>query len=825
MNFQGVPILMYHSILDNPHDLNCVSPNNFMAQMNYLKKAGYQTITFDDLEKLPSKLPAKSVILTFDDGFRDNYTTVFPILKQFGFKATIFLISGCLGLPINFTLEMVQEMLASKLISFGAHTITHANLPSLPDEEQRKQIFESKRDLEALLGCQISTFCYPYGNYNNRTLKYVKEAGYRFGITTHGGFADLAQTRYELPRIAIINAFSIEQYSSILNSPFKPNKLNGDQLLWEKATIDSQPRLFFTGDTLITKQSIFDSIVNSFTYEFWVKPEATITINQPSIEGASGLRGQRYAIAAGHGEGDDSAGVGVSVGSNGISVYEHDHNYLTPLLTYQCPIYDWVHVAVVYKNKTPSLYINGSFVKEGLTSPKNRVYPSGILGGLRPYGSFVGYLKDVLIWSYSKEQQQIVADIAKPPVGNEVGLLAYWKLDKGINNFAHDSSENLLHATIENGSWRETPVLGQPQLIDQGQFPSPTKGIKNFVSRGAQESNMIVCTSLCANYLPKARVLAKSLKKHNPRAKLVACLVEDELPVDPTLWIYFADIVLAKDLGIPNFNSFIFKHDKMEASTVVKGQLFKYLLNLYPSDSTFVYLDPDVYVGGAFDELLAALRSNSIILTPHLIHPENTPAAVLRNELDALKHGAYNLGFLAIKRSKEAQEFINWWTDRTQMACYKDIRNGIFTDQKWIDLAPGFFNIHLLKHAGYNVAPWNLSQRKITKTRDGTLLVNGEALRFFHFSGFDSRALMGMLQEFVPDQSDPVYTLLKQYQAELEVLGHHYLGKLPWSYDYFISGEPITTASRQCYRRNPRLQARCPNPFTHTNHFFQACES
>lgn len=823
MNFQGIPILMYHSILDNPRDLNCVSPDNFRAHMNYLKEAGYQTITFDDLETVAKgKLPAKPVILTFDDGFRDNYTTAFPILKQFGFKATIFLISGCLGLPVNFTLEMVKEMLASKLISFGAHTITHANLPSLPDEEQRKQVLESKQALEDLLGCEVATFCYPYGNYNQRTIKYVKEAGYRFAVTTHGGFADLAQTRYELPRIAIINAFSLDQYRSILNSPFKTNKLNGEQLLWEKATITAQPCLYFSGDTLISKQPIFDSVINSFTYEFWAKPEATIKLNPPSLEGVSGLHGQRYALAAGHGERVDAAGVGVSIGSNGISVYEHSHNYLTPLLTYQGPIYDWIHVAVVYKNKTPSLYINGSFVKEGLTSTKNQVYPSGIIGGLPPYGSFVGYLKDILIWSYAKEQQQIVDAIAKPSVGNEAGLVAYWKLNEGSSNYAYDASAHHRHATIENGPWRTIPVLGQPQRVDQSQLPSSIKQTKPSFFPNAHHHNMVVYTSVCANYLPKAKVLAKSLKKHHPQVPVVACLVENELPVDPSLWVYFDDVVLAKDIGIPNFNSFIFKHDRMEGSTAVKGQFFKYLLNLYPNHSSFVYLDPDVYVLGPLDELLAALRTNSIILTPHLLHPENIEAAVLRNEVDALRHGAYNLGFLAIKRSPEAQAFIDWWTKRIQLACYKDIRNGIFTDQKWIDLAPGFFNIHLLKHSGYNMAPWNLSQRKLTQTRDGTLLVNSEALRFFHFSGFDSGALRGMFQEFVPDQSDPVYILLKQYQEELDLMGHHYLGRLPWSYDHFSNGELITPASRECYRRSPHLQARSPNPFAHTNHFFQA---
>ncbi|AXM89101.1 hypothetical protein B379_08030 [Anoxybacillus ayderensis G10] len=332
---------------------------------------------------------------------------------------------------------------------------------------------------------------------------------------------------------------------------------------------------------------------------------------------------------------------------------------------------------------------------------------------------------------------------------------------------------------------------------------------------------MIVCTSICANYLPKAMVLAKSVKQYNPDAKVVVCIVEREIPLIAMNNFLFDEVVLAKDLGFENFEHFIFRHSIVEASTAVKGQLFRYLLGKYDEELEFIYLDPDIKVYGPLIELREMLQTYPIVLTPHLCDQENTLDAVMDNELSALKHGAYNLGFLSINRSQESKEFIEWWASRLEMFCYNDIPNGIFTDQKWIDLAPCFFNVHIFKHRGYNVAPWNLSKRKITTDEHNNYIVNGKyRLRFFHFSGFDSGANEAMINKYVPDKNDLVYKLRDEYVRDCIGMKQQELGSLRWSYDYFRNGEKILPEARIAFRTIDSIRFKYFHPFDELNNEF-----
>ncbi|RAP74562.1 LamG-like jellyroll fold domain-containing protein [Paenibacillus montanisoli] len=208
---------------------------------------------------------------------------------------------------------------------------------------------------------------------------------------------------------------------------------------------------FFGGNGEIVAQSLFDSIRDSFTYEFWVKPEAEHEIDLESADGVAGVSGQRYVIAAQHGQQPNKAGAGVSIGINGISVYEHTTDYMPAVLVYQGSITDWTHIAVVYNNKTPSLYMNGKFIKTGVTSRKTFVHPSSIFASLQGYGSFIGQLKDIRIWNYARSQKQIMNDMYKKLAGNEPGLWGYWRVDEGLGSILYDSSPHMNHARI-NGT-------------------------------------------------------------------------------------------------------------------------------------------------------------------------------------------------------------------------------------------------------------------------------------------------------------------------------------------------------------------------------------
>lgn len=325
---------------------------------------------------------------------------------------------------------------------------------------------------------------------------------------------------------------------------------------------------------------------------------------------------------------------------------------------------------------------------------------------------------------------------------------------------------------------------------------------------------MIVSTSICANYIPKAKVLATSLKHHNPDVFFVLCLIERTIHLaacDPI----FDAVITARELGIKNFESFMFKYFLVEASTAVKGYLFKELLRRYPREDEFVCLDPDILVTGPFVELSEIIKAHNIILTPHLCKPEESEdlEAIMDNEICSLQHGVFNLGFLAIKRSEESRRFVDWWTSRLHKFCYADIPRGLWTDQRWIDLAPCFFNVFIFKHPGYNVAPWNLSQRHITQNDKGELFVNGYPLRFFHFTGFDSGANEAMIRKYCPNKNSPVYGLRDQYIELCNRYGQTELERIPWSYNFYSNGKKIKRDHRIAYRTNMKLREKFKGPF------------
>jgi hypothetical protein len=156
-----------------------------------------------------------------------------------------------------------------------------------------------------------------------------------------------------------------------------------------------------------------------------------------------------------------------------------------------------------------------------------------------------------------------------------------------------------------------------------------------------------------------------------------------------------------------------------------------------------VYLDPDTFVFDRIDDIFELLNHNDILITPHITSPITSVDNLWYTELSALKHGAYNLGFLAVNMHRSnSQSFINWWQERCTDYCKTDFPNGLFTDQKWIDLAPGLFDsVKIIRTPGYNVASWNLHNNIPFSKNDSVYFCNDSRLKFFHFSGFTNGAL------------------------------------------------------------------------------------
>jgi peptidoglycan/xylan/chitin deacetylase (PgdA/CDA1 family) len=212
-----LPILMYHSIADVPGNPNCVAPDRLREQLQYLKETGYQAISFQDVKDWyeGKPLPEKPILLTLDDGYRDNYSAAFPILKELNMKATIFMTTGNFTKPNFLSEEMVKEMAASGWIEFGAHTVHHYDLTKQPPDVHEQEVKQSKADLERLLGVPILAFAYPYGNFTDKTIEYVKQAGYEFAVTSYEALADIRRDVLLLDRIWLAGTYTTEEFQKM----------------------------------------------------------------------------------------------------------------------------------------------------------------------------------------------------------------------------------------------------------------------------------------------------------------------------------------------------------------------------------------------------------------------------------------------------------------------------------------------------------------------------------------------------------------------------------------------------------------------------------
>jgi hypothetical protein len=320
-------------------------------------------------------------------------------------------------------------------------------------------------------------------------------------------------------------------------------------------------------------------------------------------------------------------------------------------------------------------------------------------------------------------------------------------------------------------------------------------------------------TSITSNYLPKARVLAHSVKRHDPQA--VFHLLLSDVP--PPGWTPadepFDTVLTLDEMGIPQHRAWAFKHALVEMCTAVKGPGALEIVRRHQPEQ-LVYFDPDIVVFGDLAPLRHALQDHSVLLTPHLTDPERSHAGILDNEISALRHGIYNLGFVAFACQGEGLRCLQWWSDRLLAYCRDDIPAGLFTDQRWADHIPAMFDgVRVLRDPVYNVATWNLSNRQASGQAPHHILINGQPLCFYHFSGLDSGAQETMLKLY--GQESPVlFELRRWYLAECDRMGQQDLGRLPSVYAQFDNGQPISKAHRLMYRERPDLQAAFPDPFS-----------
>lgn len=331
---------------------------------------------------------------------------------------------------------------------------------------------------------------------------------------------------------------------------------------------------------------------------------------------------------------------------------------------------------------------------------------------------------------------------------------------------------------------------------------------------------MHIFTSISLNYLPKARILASTVKQFNPDCTF-HLLISDRIPsknkqIEEIKLAQgpFDRIVWIDELYINNLYGWIFKHSVVEICTAVKGPFLQQLVR--EGAEKIIYLDPDTVVFNTLDPLIGLLDDHAILLTPHLLDYSDYPQSILDNEImGVMRHGIFNLGFLAINAGKpDGKRFANWWGNRLLNYCYIDYDQGLFTDQKWCDLVPAYFEDHyVIRDPGYNVASWNIDKRYVSISENGQIQIDKKyPLRFYHFTGYDSGAGASMTQRY-NEGNQLINEIWAWYDRTLQENEQNIYGKYKCFYNYYDNGKEITNNARQIYRQRKDLQEAFPNPY------------
>ncbi|MGN6182428.1 MAG: glycosyltransferase family 4 protein, partial [Thermoanaerobaculia bacterium] len=319
-----------------------------------------------------------------------------------------------------------------------------------------------------------------------------------------------------------------------------------------------------------------------------------------------------------------------------------------------------------------------------------------------------------------------------------------------------------------------------------------------------------VFSIISPNYRHFARVLMASLETHHPEWERFVLFAGEA----PSIAENFTSISIDA-LSLPNPRAFTFRYTLLELNTAIKPWMFEFLFAR--GYDRVLYFDPDIRVFSAMPELD---ERAFLTLTPHLT--ASITSTGHPSERSILQAGTYNLGFLAAQRHDELPRFLKWWQEKLEFDCVVDIPNGLFVDQKWIDLVPGLFSdVRVLRHDGYNVAYWNLEQRRVVIDGDA-ITVNGQPLRFFHFSGADP-AYPHLVSKHAEQPLATVgdeRTLVTKYLDDLHDAGYREFRRAPYAFGVFHDGTRISNGARIAYRTQPELQqAAGEDPFAHSELF------
>lgn len=327
------------------------------------------------------------------------------------------------------------------------------------------------------------------------------------------------------------------------------------------------------------------------------------------------------------------------------------------------------------------------------------------------------------------------------------------------------------------------------------------------------DRDLAVFTVCNIAYLPKALVLADSLALHH-QTKLKVILFDRKQEINPQPTT--VDITWLEDLGFAEWKQLAFMYDIIEFSTSLKPFI---ALKLLETHSKVIFLDPDTAVYSSLDPIEQDLDTHPVVLTPHYLKPQ--PDTEGESDLAMMRFGSFNLGFFAVRKGDQASYFLNWWHRRCIDFCFMESQFGLSTDQKWVSIAPCFFDfLKISFNPGYNAAPWNTFERRLTSKQGDRYWVNGDfPLVFFHFSNFDhddpqylnkrASSESGVHYEFLEELGLDYSRKLKQYEAAFV--------RVPYTYDYMSDGSYISPTLRRAYASTKNSLPYNTDPFDSTS--------
>lgn len=335
---------------------------------------------------------------------------------------------------------------------------------------------------------------------------------------------------------------------------------------------------------------------------------------------------------------------------------------------------------------------------------------------------------------------------------------------------------------------------------------------------------MVICTIITKNYLAHARVLAHLLEKHNPGARLYVLLADHvdgyfDPKHDPFTLIELQQI---GDLSV--LQEMCFYYTPFELANALKGYLHAYMYQKLPHQS-WVYLDSDIMICGSLEPIMKKLAGCSILLSEH--HRSPLPNKLVKDyEVILLKYGMFNGGFLGLSKTPETERFLDWFKQRLHSHAFFDLAEGLFVDQLWLNLVPLFFaEVSTLDIPGANVGYWNLHERVLKQTSGGAITVNDLPLLFFHFSHWNPNEpeKLSRYPKMIDEKQYPIISQLgKQYHQLLVEHGYEDARQLPYAFNQFANGKPITPEIRRLYYHQLMEQsAPTGNPFFNYDYFEQ----